>query len=83
MLHALLLSGMGALEPSDDHARECHGALCTMRASEYEKLWLSEGGGAPKPGYEEVVVDAKPARLMRIRNLRPLPCVTQARGRWC
>jgi hypothetical protein len=27
-----------------------------MRASEYEKVWLSEGGGAPRPGYEEVVV---------------------------
>jgi hypothetical protein len=27
---------------------------------EYEKIWLSEGGGRPNPAYEEVVVDAYP-----------------------
>ena len=47
---------MGGLEPCADGGGECHGSLCTMRASEYEKVWLSEGGGAPRPGYEEVVV---------------------------
>ena len=50
--------GMGALEPDIQGRQECHGALCTMHASEYEKVWLSEGGGAPKPGYEEIVVQA-------------------------
>lgn len=52
--------GMGALEPDDEGDSECHGALCTMNACEYEKVWLSEGGGAPKPGYEEIVVQAYP-----------------------
>ena len=54
--------GMGALEPADDDGghSECHGALCTMHACEYEKVWLSEGGGAPKPGYQEIVVHAYP-----------------------
>ena len=57
--------GMGALEPCDavgerQTAHECHGALCTMTAKEYEKVWLSEGGGQPNPGYEEIVVQATP-----------------------
>lgn len=34
-----------------------------MTASEYEKLWLSEGGGQPYPSYEEVVVHAFPYNL--------------------
>ena len=50
--------GMGALEPAPDAV--CHGALCEMRRDEYEKVWLSEGGGQPNPGYEEVVVEACP-----------------------
>ena len=49
---------MGALEPSA--GAECHGALCTLTAREYEKVWLSEGGAQPNPGYEEIVVDAIP-----------------------
>ena len=49
---------MGALEPSA--GAECHGALCTLTAAEYEKVWQSEGGAQPKPGYEEIVVDAVP-----------------------
>lgn len=57
--------GMGSLEPceaaaEDGQDSECHGALCTMRAAEYEKLWMSEGGGQPNPGYEEIVVQATP-----------------------
>eukprot|EP00966_Prymnesium_polylepis_P107425 2486953-Prymnesium_polylepis.1 len=54
--------GMGALEPvspEEDDSRECHGALCTMTRAQYEKVWLSEGGGSPNPGYEEIVVDAR------------------------
>lgn len=31
-----------------------------MTVSEYEKVWLSEGGGAPNPGYEEIIVQAIP-----------------------
>lgn len=50
--------GMGALEPAEDGA--CHGALCEMTRSEYEKVWASEGGAQPNPGYEEVVVEALP-----------------------
>ena len=49
--------GMGALEPAAP-AAACHGALCSMRRDQYEKVWLSEGGGSPKPGYEEIVVEA-------------------------
>ena len=29
-----------------------------MRRDQYEKVWLSEGGGSPKPGYEEIIVEA-------------------------
>jgi len=52
--------GMGALEPDDSPEAACHGALCTMTAREYDKVWRSEGGGSPKPGYEEIVVRAQP-----------------------
>jgi hypothetical protein len=51
--------GMGALEPDAEAAGECHGALCKMTAANYEKVWLSEGGAMPSPGYEEVVVEAE------------------------
>ena len=49
--------GMGGIEESP--AEECHGALCTMTAENYEKLWQSEGGAMPNPGYEEIVVEAE------------------------
>ena len=46
---------MAGIEPQ--HNMTCHGALIKLNANEYEKIWLSEGGGN---GYEEVVVDAIP-----------------------
>ena len=49
--------GMGGIEESP--SEECHGALCTMTAENYEKLWQSEGGAMPNPGYEEIVVEAE------------------------
>ena len=52
--------GMGALEPDDSEGAVCHGALCTMTAREYEKVWRSEGGGTATPGYEEIIVRAQP-----------------------
>lgn len=55
---APLEPGMGSLEP---HATsEAHGALMSMPAREYQKIWLSEGGGQARPAYEEVVVEARP-----------------------
>ena len=39
---------------------ECHGALVELSRDDYERVWLSEGGGSEKPGYEEVAVDAIP-----------------------
>ena len=63
---APLEPAMGSLEPSEGPAdAACHGALCTMTRAEYEKVWLSEGGGAPKPGYEEIVVEARAYRSGR------------------
>jgi len=49
---------MGGIEPCV--GSECHGALVEMPAAEYQKVWMSEGGGAPRPGYEECVVEAVP-----------------------
>lgn len=43
---------MGGIEPCINNT--CHGALIEMTATEYHKLWLSEGGGQPNPGYFEV-----------------------------
>ena len=40
--------------------RECHGSLIEMKASEYQKLWLSEGGGQATPGYAEIMVPVHP-----------------------
>ncbi len=40
--------------------RECHGSLIEMTASEYQKLWLSEGGGQATPGYAEIMVPVHP-----------------------
>ena len=62
--------GMGGIEESP--AEECHGALCTMTAENYEKLWQSEGGAMPNPGYEEIVVEAEGYGLpQRVQPLRP------------
>jgi hypothetical protein len=49
---------MGGIEPCPGSS--IHGALMEMPAAEYQKLWLSEGGGMEKPGYEEIIVDATP-----------------------
>lgn len=49
---------MGGIEPCE--GTSCHGALMEMEAVEYQKLWLSEGGGQPQPGYQEIIVDATP-----------------------
>ena len=49
---------MGGIEPCT--GSECHGALVKLPATEYQKLWLSEGGGAPRPGYDEYLVEAVP-----------------------
>ena len=43
---------MGGIEPS--LGDECHGALMRMSISDYQRLYLSEGGGQPNPGYKEV-----------------------------
>ena len=51
---------MGGFEFSDTLGDECHGNLMELSREDYEKLWLSEGGGAPNPGYEEVEIDAYP-----------------------
>ena len=53
---AFNMRGFPPLEPAA--AAACHGALCSMRRDQYEKVWLSEGGGSPKPGYEEIIVEA-------------------------
>jgi len=37
----------------------CHGLLLELGREEYERLWLSEGGSAAKPPYDETVVLAK------------------------
>jgi hypothetical protein len=78
--------GMGSLEPcetaaEDGQESECHGALCTMRADEYEKLWLSEGGGQPNPGYEEVVVRATPYGMTEEQAVPALALRTRPHAR--
>ena len=53
---APLEPGIAGLEPCQ--TSECHGALITLTAKEYERLMASEGG---TPGdYEEVIVPAVP-----------------------
>ena len=67
--------GMGGLEPASP-TDECHGALCTMTRTDYEKVWLSEGGGTSNPGYEEIEVEATPygsASPVRALALRARP----------
>eukprot|EP01036_Dinobryon_divergens_P034058 gene34058-44006_t len=55
---------MGGIEPCTysvaEPVRECHGSLIEMTASEYQKLWLSEGGGQATPGYAEIMVPVHP-----------------------
>lgn len=55
---APLEPGIGSLDPCI--GSEAHGALISMTADEYEKVWLSEGGGHADPAYEEIVVEARP-----------------------
>jgi hypothetical protein len=48
-------TGFLPLEPSMGGIEECkgsccHGALMEMTANEYQKIWLSEGGGQADPG---------------------------------
>ncbi|KAJ1399749.1 hypothetical protein B484DRAFT_458282 [Ochromonadaceae sp. CCMP2298] len=63
--------GMGGIEP--DNEGTLHGALMQLDAQEYQKLWLSEGGGMDNPGYIEEVVDAyaygaiKPVKAIALR----------------
>lgn len=49
---------MAGIEPCEGSV--CHGALIELDASEYEKLWISEGGSQDKPGYEEVLIQVLP-----------------------
>ena len=51
---------MGGFEFSDTLGDECHGNLMELSREDYEKLWLSEGGGHANPAYEEVVVVVTP-----------------------
>jgi hypothetical protein len=39
---------MGGIEECPGSS--CHGALMEMAADQYQKVWLSEGGGAATPG---------------------------------
>jgi hypothetical protein len=60
-----LYTGFLPLEPSMGGMEECagcscHGALMEMTANEYQKLWISEGGAAAMPGYQEIIVTAYP-----------------------
>jgi hypothetical protein len=44
---------MAGIEPCPDSS--CHGSLIEFTPDNYHKLWLSEGGGQPRPSYEQVV----------------------------
>mmetsp|Transcript_14705 Transcript_14705/g.14137 ORF Transcript_14705/g.14137 Transcript_14705/m.14137 type:complete len:346 (-) Transcript_14705:11-1048(-) len=62
---AFNMRGFLPLEPSMGGIEECkgsccHGALMEMTATEYQKIWMSEGGGQADPGYQEVIVTAFP-----------------------
>ena len=37
----------------------CEGVLYSLTRAGYEELWKSEGGAMARPGYEEIVVDAR------------------------
>eukprot|EP01041_Mallomonas_annulata_P006102 gene6102-12355_t len=49
---------MGGIEPCDESI--CHGALIELSPDDYQKLWVSEGGSQPRPGYDEVIVEIFP-----------------------
>ena len=51
-------SAMGGIEPCVN--QQCHGSLAKLTLAEYEKVWASEGGLRPNPGYMELVIDAYP-----------------------
>ena len=62
---AFNMRGFLPLEPSMGGIEPCQGAtlrgaLVQLPAEEYQKIWLSEGGGMPKPGYEEYLVECIP-----------------------
>lgn len=59
---AFNLRGFAPIEPAmagiePDAGSECHGALIFLKPVDYEKLWLSEGGGNNPPSYQEIVID--------------------------
>lgn len=67
---------MGGIEPCESH--DCHGSLIEMSGKEYQKLWLSEGGGTATPSYEEIMVDAIPynsTKSIKAVSLRAAPHV--------
>ena len=49
---------MGGIEPCEGAILQ--GSLVELPVQEYQKIWLSEGGGQPKPGYEEYLVEVIP-----------------------
>ena len=75
---------MAGWEDRDDECEgsECHGALVELSREDYERVWLSEGGGTDNPSYEEFVVDAIPygdggepvkAIALRVRDGKRVP----------
>jgi hypothetical protein len=68
---------MAGIEPCE-HS-ECHGALVTISANEYQKLWLSEGGGRKLPGYQEIIVHVHPyphRNHSNGSNIRTIPAIS-------
>ncbi|GMI08125.1 hypothetical protein TrVE_jg11763 [Triparma verrucosa] len=61
--------GMGGIEPSSTST--IHGALVSLSRSEYEKVWLSEGGGSSNPSYYEYPVSAVP-----YNSTTPIPAIS-------
>mmetsp|Transcript_8622 Transcript_8622/g.8754 ORF Transcript_8622/g.8754 Transcript_8622/m.8754 type:complete len:295 (-) Transcript_8622:35-919(-) len=86
---AFNLRGFPPLEPSmagiePDENEECHGSLIEMTPENYHKLWASEGGLSPKPGYEQVVVEVFPyssQSSVRAISLRSAPHVKLTKDR--
>ena len=63
---------MASIEPA--RGSVCEGALYTLTRDGYEALWRSEGGAMAKPGYEEVVVDARVGgEMVQAITLRAAP----------
>jgi len=79
---------MGGIEPCEGST--CHGALMKMTISEYEKLWMSEGGGFERPSYEELTIFALPyesdtpvqAIALRASQHVRLPCDASPSARY-